>query len=280
MSNNEIFRLDKLSLFSRKTTTIPESIVELTNLKQINFYGPFSLPKNITSLPLKSFRLSCNNFIDLPDLNSDSLTDLYLSCNKLTSVKGIEKFKNLEALYLNNNLLTSLEEIAELVNLKVLQIVGNKLTSIRGIENLVNLENICLDYNQLTSLEGIEKLINLKILHLEANHLTSLEGIENLTNLEELHIYNNQITSLNGTENLVNLRTFNFHNNKLQSIPLHIINSPKFNDQTQSVLKTLVMTNSVIIKLATDNFDFSEELDRNKRKDPAPGRTTLKSVEF
>ena len=80
------------------------------------------------------------------------------------------------------------------------------------------------------------------------------------------------------------------HDNQLSSLPesfgdlsklqeLYLANN-QLNPQAQNVLKTLVMTNSVITYISTDDFDFSEEIERNVRGEPAPGRTTVKSVEF
>ena len=159
----------------------------------------------------------------------------------------------------------------EILNLRELLLNNNYLTSLpESIGNLTNLQTLILFYNRLTSLpESIGNLSNLQILSLIANKLTSLpESIGDLSNLRDLWLSRNKLTSLpESIGDLSNLRELDLSNNEL-------------NDQAQDVLKTLVMTNSVIIKLATDNFDFSEELERNKRKEPAPGRTTIKAVGF
>ena len=205
-----------------------------------------------------------------------------------------EIFK-LKELNLSSNKLFSLpESIGNLTKLQKLYLVDNKLTSLpESFGNLINLQELHLSHNQLSSLpESIGNLSNLKELYLSVNRLSSLpESFGDLSNLEMLDFSSNQFSSLpESIGNLSNLRALWSSHNKLSSLPESLGNLSnllkldlfhnQLNSQAQSVLKTLVMTNSVITELTTNNFDFSEELQRNERGEPAPGRTTVKAVEF
>lgn len=98
------------------------------------------------------------------------------------------------------------------------------------------------------------------------SNLTSVHpDIDLLVNLKKLDLSHNQLTCLpESLGNLSNLKVLDIQNNRL-------------NDQAENVLKTLVMTNSKIVKLSTDGFDFWEELERNRRGEPAPGGITAKA---
>ena len=97
------------------------------------------------------------------------------------------------------------------------------------------------DYSNLSD----EEIYNLKPLNLSNNLLKSLpESLGNLNNLQRLLLSYNQLIFLpESLGKLSNLQKLWSGNNQL-------------NDQAQDVLKTLVMTNSEITTLITDNFDF------------------------
>ena len=220
-----------------------------------------------------NFIRSFERYSLLNDEDILNLKELNLSGNQITSLpESIGNLNNLRWLSLVNNQLTCLpENIGKLSNLKELHLEDNRLTSLpKNIGKLNNLQELYLENNQLKSIpESLGNIKNLEKLYLENNQLKSIpENIGNLSNLEELDLENNQLTSLpESLRNLSNLQELYLENNQL-------------NGQAESVLKFLVMTNSIITELKTDNFDFSEELKRNMQDVPAPGRTTAKAAKF
>ena len=148
---NQIFKnLTELNLWNRGLTEIPDSIVNLTNLRILYLSN-----NQLTSLPDSIGNLT--NLIFL-DLHYNQLTSLHDSIGNLT---------NLRKLNLSNNQLRSLQDsIGNLTNLTELDLSYNPLKSLPdSIGNLTNLERLNLDYNdQLTSLpDSIENLENTEI---------------------------------------------------------------------------------------------------------------------
>lgn len=87
---------------------------------------------------------------------------------KLISLKGIEKCKNLTFLECNNNKLTSLKEIENLP-LIYLNVNGNYISDLKSIEKLTNLKELHCSDNELRNLNGIEKLTLLEEAYFTGN---------------------------------------------------------------------------------------------------------------
>jgi len=131
-----------------------------------------------------------------------------LGINNINDLKGLEKFRDLEALYLYANQIKEIEGLNSLVNLRVLLLHYNQITEIKGLENLKSLEVLNLLGNQIIQIRGIENLTNLKILNLSENLISEIKGLSNLTNLEQLYLNENRISHINGLEKLKKLRLF------------------------------------------------------------------------
>ena len=146
------------------------------------------------------------------------LTDLNLSYNQLTNIKGIENLTHLTNLNLGGNQFTAINDIEKLTQLTNLDLSFNQLTIIKGIEKLTQLTNLNLSGNQLTEIKGIEKFTLLTILNLNSNQLTEIKGIENLTQLTILDLYSNQLTEIKGIEKLTLLTHLDLGVNQLTEI--------------------------------------------------------------
>ena len=137
------------------------------------------------------------------------LRDLLLNFGRITSLPpAIGKLTNLKKLSLFNDIngdsskyvLESLPaEIGQLTSLEVLSFLSSRLTSLPAtIGQLTSLKRLQLAGNQLTSLPAeVRQLTQLQELSLSYNQLTTLpEWIGELTSLKKLTIYGNQLTSL------------------------------------------------------------------------------------
>ena len=111
---------------------------------------------------------------------------------KITNLKGIEFFPNLEELYCDNNQLTSLD-VSQNKALKYLNCSENQLTSLDVSENIA-LQKLSCYRNQLTSLD-VSQNTQLKELRCYGNQLTSLDVSKNPA-LVWLSCTRNQLTSL------------------------------------------------------------------------------------
>ena len=119
------------------------------------------------------------------------LTDLRLSRNKLTDVKGLEKLDQLTKLYLPDNQLTDVKGLENLTQLSTLSLFNNQLTNVKGLENLTQLTRLELGGNPLIDVTGLEKLMQLEVLALMRNQLTDVTGLEKFTQLRVLWLNDN-----------------------------------------------------------------------------------------
>jgi len=156
------------------------------------------------------------------DLNDDGEIDvsealnvinLYINNRQISSLDGIENFKNLSILVCSINQLTSLD-VKELTNLTTLRCFFNQL-SFLNVQGLTNLTELYCDKNLLTSLD-LQGLTNLKNLECNMNKLTSL-NVQGLTNLTYFYCEDNLLTTLD-VHGLTNLTFLKCHNNQLTSL--------------------------------------------------------------
>jgi Leucine-rich repeat (LRR) protein len=147
------------------------------------------------------------------------VTNLRLSFNQLTDVKGLEKLTQLKTLELYRNKLTNVNGLENLTNLETLNLQDNQLTSVKGLEKLTQLKTLKVSNNQLTDVKGLEKLTQLKTLEVSNNQLTDVKGLEKLTQLENLELYRNKLTNVNGLEKLTQLEKLYLGGNQLTKLP-------------------------------------------------------------
>jgi len=171
--------IKKLSIYKKKLSFLPESINNLTQLRELY------IEKNLLSFLPKS----------IGDLKY--LTKLNLANNKISSIpEEICNLKNLTSLTLTKNKISSLpNSIGELSNLIYLNIVDNKITFLpESIGNLKHLRTLLIFTNKVQSLpESIGNLKELRILYINGNKISSLpKSITNLLNLKELFLNSNE----------------------------------------------------------------------------------------
>ena len=102
----------------------------------------------------------------------DDVKEIVIHHTLVTSLQGIEYFKNLDLLDCSINNLTSLK-LGNNTNLRMLRCSGNQLTSLDVSKN-INLDFLDCSINNLTSLK-LGNNTNLRMLNCSGNQLTSLD---------------------------------------------------------------------------------------------------------
>ena len=127
----------------------------------------------------------------------DSVTEISISNKSVTSLQGIEYFKNLKELYCHHNKLKSLD-VSHNTKLTELQCNGNKLTSL-NVSNNTELNELICDHNELMSLD-VSHNTKLTRLDCSCNKLKELDLSKN-TKLKRLIYGDNNLTSLDLSKN-------------------------------------------------------------------------------
>ena len=227
--------LKELNLENNNLITLPESIGNLSSLKELNLENNNLriLPESIGNLSsLEKLNLDGNILLTLPESigNLSSLEKLTLYHNHITSLpESIGNLSSLKELRLHYNQLSTLpESVTKLTLLEILILFENKLSTLpESIGDLESLKELDLNTNQLLILpESITKLTSLEKLDLGSNSLTTLpESIGNLRSLKKLNLYKNKITTLpESIGNLRSLERLKLVNNKLLTLPESIGN--------------------------------------------------------
>lgn len=117
-----------------------------------------------------------------------------INCNnkKITSVEGIEQFKNLAVLSLYKNKIKQ-ATISSLPLLTSLNLARNELVHIQ-VSELPLLENMYVFGNKLTAL-ALTNLTNLKVIKANNNRLETL-SFKNNSSLEKIYIFDNKLETV------------------------------------------------------------------------------------
>lgn len=173
--------------------------------------------------PKLEFDKKLENYLqeELQELNLSkqdvlSIEKLNLSDRNLTSVKGLEHFKNLKELNLSNNNLTDSSFLEELNKLEELNLNYNQLKELKI--NSPKLKSLKLRGNRLDSIKFISSLSQLTSLNIRDNNIQDITPLSNLNSLVKLNIRGNQIKSLKPLEDKLELKDLNARNNQINSI--------------------------------------------------------------
>ena len=196
------------------TLTVDAGATKVTYLYNCGKRSSYTFTLNVTVVPEGSIAIDASNFPDpnfrayvkaefdkdynnsLSESERNAVTEIKVADGyngqKITNLKGIEFFPNLEKLYCDNNQLTSLD-VSQNKALKYLNCSENQLTSLDVSQNTQLKELRCYG-NQLTSLD-VSKNPALVWLSCTRNQLTSLDLSQNHA-LENLQVMENCLTSL------------------------------------------------------------------------------------
>ena len=87
---------------------------------------------------------------DITENDALKVTELNLDNKHISSLEGIEKFKNLTTLDLGSNQISDITPLKSLTNLSWLYLNHNKISDITPLKSLTNLKQFSADYQIIT----------------------------------------------------------------------------------------------------------------------------------
>ncbi len=226
-----------------------------------------------TNFPDNNFRITVEAFDTdgdgvLSQGELDAVTNISVTNENITSLKGIEYFTALKYLDCYGNQLTSLD-LSHNSQLEYLDCYGNQLTSL-DLSHNSQLEYLDCYENQLTSL-NVSNNPRLEYLDCETNQLTVLD-VSNNPLLNELYCYKNQLTELNVSNN-PQLEYLDCEINQLTT--LDVSNSPglAYLDCYENQLTEIDLSHNINL------YDFYCEYNRLTHID-CSGLTLLDTADF
>ncbi len=199
--------LTKLQSLSMKTDGLAsfKGIENLTQLKELDFYGSDATYKNVDPLA------------NLTGLQSLRLPSMNYQMDIVLDISGLANLTNLQTLEISGDV-ASLDALAGMTKLQSLRIYGGSndrgYSSLAPLANLTGLTDLYLNLNeQVSSLAPLGSLTNLRSLELyingDYNHpvLTDISPLGKLTNLQTLTLTERGVTDISALKNLTNLQT-------------------------------------------------------------------------
>lgn len=213
-------RFPKLeSLTLSNCSEYPDSVPELTSLKQLNISNSSSMQNILRINPpphLEYLNLSSNNLNDLSLLTKstnnsqqaifENLKELNIDKNELYQLTNIHLFTKLEVLSAANNKLKQVDELSILKNLKKIYLNNNLLRNLSFLNSTTQLKELNIGYNNaIKDFKPIEALKNLAYLDVSGTNFNTI-SIINSNNLEELNLTDCKIQSFEKLEHLKKLK--------------------------------------------------------------------------
>ncbi|MBK6265264.1 choice-of-anchor D domain-containing protein [Marivirga sp. S37H4] len=180
----------------------------------------------------------------------------------ISSLSGIEAFKNITRLSVLGNNLTSFD-ISHNTALVFLNCSANQLTSL-DVSNNTALETIYCSNNELISLD-LTQNVSLKGLYCNNNKLTHL-NIQQNVGLEHLYCQANQLTLLEVYQN-INLINLRCQLNQLNSLDISENVNLDFVDCSSNQLSVLNITQNTKLKTLVCSFNKLKKIDLLQNKE-------------
>ena len=274
------------------TLTVDAGATKVTYLYNCGKRSSYTFTLNVTVVPEGSIAIDASNFPDpnfrayvkekLDTDNNNCLSESERNAvtkidvddgyngQKLTSLKGIEFFPNLQELHCFENQIISLDA-SKNIALQKLSCSHNQLTSLDVSKN-TKLQNLFCYKNQLTELD-VSQNKALTYLNCSENQLTSLDVSENIA-LQKLSCYRNQLTSLDVSQN-AQLKELRCYGNQLTSLDVSKNPALVWLSCTRNQLTSLDLSPTVVSTLyaAGNQIDINvEETPRTFNLSTLPGK--------
>ena len=155
---------------------------------------------------------------EFSDANLANVYFLEASGAHITSLKGLEKCKNLAQLKLTHNEITALAPLKELTNLQSLDLAGNKISDLTPLTGLTKLQYLELSHNRISNLAPLSGLTGLASLYLTGNQIGDIAPLSHLSKLASLSLGNNHIHDISPLAKLTAITTLELKDNQISDI--------------------------------------------------------------
>lgn len=136
----------------------------------------------------------------------------------ITSLNGIEKFKNLTDLNLEKNQISDTAPLKDLLDLGNLNLSNNQISDITPLKGLNNLSDLNLDYNKISDITPLKDLSDLMALYLDRNQISDISSLKNLSQLMFLDLNGNKISDITPLSGMTELIELYLHNNQISDV--------------------------------------------------------------
>lgn len=183
------------------------STIEILNASETSIANNISAVEDMNNLKvllLNNVKLSnvgaINNLTNkkLENQEYNTLTEIDLSANQLSSIDGLENIDSLQKLSVTKNNLTSLPDLSKLNNLERLTAYSNKIDKMPVIGTTDTLRYIFLSDNKITDISELKKLSTIIELDLSNNLLydDDIDNIKDVRITRILKLAGNYITDI------------------------------------------------------------------------------------
>ncbi|MFD1406475.1 leucine-rich repeat domain-containing protein [Robinsoniella peoriensis] len=223
----------------------------------------------MTFIPLNAIaaksKVIPNNNAGIPDKVLYQTILKKLGKNKTFTENDAAKIKRLDASkYGKKDKIKSLKGLSKLKNLRELNVTSNKLKSLSGVEKLVNLTSLAANDNQLVDISAIKNLLKLEYLHVYNNKISSLKDINKLTRLKSLDVQINRIKKLPDLKKYPNLDEVEFKYNKISAKELNK-KLPKKWDRKDSWYKSTAQLQNLVKNITFVNPSSYKKINKNTK---------------
>lgn len=148
----------------------------------------------------------------------DSLTYISGSAQDITSLDGLEHFRNLETVDISDTKVTDISALKDMSKLTTLDFSNDKITDFSPLATLPALNSLGANNTGFSDLTPLANLTNLQMVRLESNGITSLAPLSNLKNIQNLAVSENTISDLSPLTSLTQLTGFTASKNNISDV--------------------------------------------------------------
>lgn len=131
-------------------------------------------------------------------LACETLEELDLYDNAITTIENLDAAPNLRVLDLSFNMITK-NPVPRLASLVELYLIGNDIDAI-GEMDLPSLEKLDMAENNIQQIQNLGRLCSLTELYLGSNGIARIDNIRHLTSLRVLDLQNNKLVEVDCAE--------------------------------------------------------------------------------